>query len=191
MTDGLSAHDRQTRTSNLPPLILAQADWSKWSVIYLKPDAVARQLEPEIVGWISEMFTVTAVTEVIVTREQIFAHYDDMFARAGEIGVDMAAELTRLHVGRRAVIALARGRDAAARLRALIGPTDPAAAGPGTIRGRYGTDSLAAGQAGHRLIDNLIHTSDDPAAARRDFLLWFGLSRAGLLTTAAATEEAQ
>jgi nucleoside-diphosphate kinase len=160
---------------------LGLVGWSRWSVIYLKPDAVQRQLEREILSWIGEFVTVLAVTPITVTKEQIFAHYADMFSRATEIGVDIGAELTRMHVGRRAVVALGYGDQATIRLRDLIGPTDPAMAGPGTIRGRYGIDSLAAGRSEHRLIDNLIHTSDDPAAARRDFLIWFGAEQAALL----------
>ncbi len=152
-------------------------------MIYLKPDAVRRRLETVILGWVSELVTVSAVMPVVVTRERIFAHYSDMFARAAEIGVDIGAELARIHVGQRAVVALGHGDCAAMRLRALIGPTDPAVAGPGTIRGRYGIDSLAAGRAERRMIDNLIHTSDDPAAARRDFLNWYGSGRAALLAT--------
>ncbi len=112
-----------------------------------------------------------------------------MFSRAGEIGVDITAELARIHVGRRAVVALGHGDRAPGRLRELIGPTDPAVAGPGTIRGRYGIDSLAAGKAEQRLIDNLVHTSDDPAGARREFLTWYGPGRADLLLHPSASKE--
>lgn len=157
-------------------------DWSRWSVIYLKPDTVERGLTDPVLDWIGQVVKVSAVTPISVTREQIFAHYADLFPREQEIGVDIGAELERMHIGRRAVIALGHGDDAAARLRALIGPTDPAQAGPDTIRGRYGTDTLAAGQAERRLIDNLIHTSDDPDSARRDFVIWYGVDHVDLLT---------
>jgi nucleoside-diphosphate kinase len=155
-------------------------DWSRWSVILLKPDCVERGLAGEVLGWIRRVVEVSAVRAVTVRQEQIFAHYGDLFPRAAEIGVDIAAELRRIHVGRGVVVALGHGPDAPACLRALIGPTDPAVAGPGTIRGRYGIDTLAAGQAEGRLIDNLIHTSDDPAAARRDFATWYGRPGPGL-----------
>lgn len=108
-----------------------------------------------------------------------------MFGRDDEIGVDIAVELDRLHVGRKAIVALACACGAPALLRALIGPTDPARGGPGTIRGRYGIDTLAAARAERRLAENLIHTSDDAQAAHRDFLIWFGPGRASLLTTPA------
>lgn len=159
-------------------------DWSRWSVIYLKPDCISRGLTDQVLDWLAQVVKVSAVTQVTVSQEQIYAHYADLFPRSEEIGVDIAAELDRMHVGRPAVVALGHGPDAPARLRALIGPTDPATAGPDTIRGRFGIDTLAAGKAEGRLIDNLIHTSDDPDAAHRDFLIWFGADRADLLTPA-------
>jgi nucleoside-diphosphate kinase len=165
------------------PAPLASADWACWSVVYLKPDCLRRRLAVPILAWISQIAQVSGVTEVTVTREQIHAHYADLFGRDEEIGADVTAELDRLHVGRRAVVALAHASGAPALLRALIGPTDPAHGGPSTIRGRYGADTRAAAQAERRLIENLIHTSDDPQAARRDFLIWYGLGRASLLTS--------
>jgi len=155
-------------------------DWTRWSVIYLKPDCLERGLVGEVLARIARHVQVSAVRQVRVTRTQIYAHYTDLFPRQEEIGVDIAAELDRMHVGKLSVVALGHGPSAAARLRDLIGPTDPAQAGPDTIRGHYGIDTLAHGQAEHRLINNLIHTSDDPEAARRDFFIWFGPGTASL-----------
>jgi nucleoside-diphosphate kinase len=157
-------------------------DWSQWSVIFLKPDCLQRDLQDEILTWIAEHVEILSPTKVTVSRQQIFQHYADLFPRQQEIGVDVAAELTRIYVGRDAMVALGHGTNAPARLRALIGPTDPAIAAYDTIRGRYGLDTLADGQAERRLIDNLIHTSDDPVATRRDFLIWYGPSCLDLIT---------
>jgi len=38
-------------------------------------------------------------------------------------------------------------------------------------------------KAERRLIENLIHTSDDQQASHRDFLIWYGPGRASLLTS--------
>ena len=162
-----------------PPGAL-QADWTQWSVILLKPDCVKRGLTSQILDWAGQVVLVSRIRAVRVTEAQIFAHYADLFPRAAEIGVDVAAELRWIHVGQEAIVALGHGPAAPARLRTLIGPTDPAVAGPATIRGRYGTDTLAVGRAEGRLVDNLIHTSDDPGATRRDFATWFGLGQTGL-----------
>lgn len=163
--------------------LLAPVDWDCWSVVYLKPDCLRRGLTVPILAWISQIAQVSGITEVTVTREQIHAHYADLFGLDEEIGADVTTELDRMHVGQQAIVALAHAPGAPALLRALIGPTDPAHGGPSTIRGRYGADTRAAAQAERRLIENLIHTSDDPQAARRDFLIWYGLGQARLLTS--------
>lgn len=164
---------------------LGSVDWGCWSVIYLKPDCLRRQLTAPILAWISQVAQVSGVLEVTVTREQIYAHYSDLFGLDEEIGADVTTELDRMHVGQQAIVALAHTPGAPALLRALIGPTDPAQGGPHTIRGYYGADTRAAARAERRLIENLIHTSDDPQAARRDFLIWYGPDRTRLLTSPA------
>lgn len=52
--------------------------------------------------------------------------------------------------------------------RSMIGPTNPVEAGPGTIRGDYGTSVEA----------NVIHGSDCPESADREIALYFGTSTA-------------
>jgi nucleoside-diphosphate kinase len=92
------------------------------------------------------------------------------------------AELRRIYLGHRVTVALGYGADAAARLRTALGPTDPADAGPDTIRGRFGTDSLTRARSQGRLIDNLIHSSDHTNTVTRDLALWFGPGAFCLLT---------
>jgi hypothetical protein len=57
---------------------------------------------------------------------------------------------------------------------------------PGTIRGDLGTDSQEQSRAENRLIENLIHSSDDAATVCRDFGTWFGANRYQLLTPSPA-----
>ena len=49
-------------------------------------------------------------------------------------------------------------------VRTLMGPTDPAGAPPGTIRGDFGLE----------VTENLVHGSDSEAAAAREIALFFG-----------------
>ena len=56
------------------------------------------------------------------------------------------------------------GPDAVAIGRAMLGPTNPSAAAPGTIRGDFG---LRPGR-------NVVHGSDSPANGARETDLWFG-----------------
>src|SRR5690606_22602435 len=50
----------------------------------------------------------------------------------------------------------------------------PTRAVAGTIRGDLGDDSLAVARKECRLVRNLVHTSDDPEGARREYATWSG-----------------
>lgn len=150
-------------------------------MILLKPDCLTRHLAGAVLAMVEQHLSVLHVTTVFPTEEQIFTHYADMLPRSAELGRDVAAELRRIYVGRPAAVALGHGPGAAVRLRALLGATDPAAAGPGTIRGRYAADSLARATDEGRLIDNLIHSSDTVDAVPADFDLWYGAANRHLL----------
>ncbi|MDQ2873302.1 MAG: nucleoside-diphosphate kinase [Actinomycetota bacterium] len=131
---------------------------------------------------VSQHVRVLARRTVYPTAAQVLAHYADILPLSAELGVDVAAELGRIYLGHPVIVALGYGPDAAARLRAVLGPTDPAEAGPSTIRGRFGTDSLLQARSQGRLIDNLIHTSDHAGVVPRDLALWFGPGATALLT---------
>lgn len=80
------------------------------------------------------------------------------------------------------MVALAYGRPGIQGwMRSQLGHYDPTVAAAGTIGGDLGADSLAQAVAERRLIRNLVHTSDDAAAACRDFGTWFGAGRRDLL----------
>ncbi|GGS98901.1 nucleoside diphosphate kinase [Planobispora rosea] len=162
-------------------------DWSAWSVILLKPDCLQRGLAEEVLGCLSRQVRITARRVISPTEEQVFAHYDDLLPPqvSQEFGLDVPAALRRLYVGARVMVALGHGPDAAARLRTLIGPTDPGIAADHTIRGRFGVDDLATARAEGRLINNLIHTSDHAGVVERDFAIWYGPGQHHLLTPAA------
>ena len=68
------------------------------------------------------------------------------------------------------VVARVAGNQAVSVVRALMGPTDPADAPSGTIRGDFGTV----------ITENLVHGSDSPESAKRELELFFG-SGAGFL----------
>jgi nucleoside-diphosphate kinase len=62
------------------------------------------------------------------------------------------------------VVARLEGEGAIGVWRTMMGPTDPAAAPPGTIRGDYGLI----------ITQNIVHGSDSPASAERELRLFFG-----------------
>jgi nucleoside-diphosphate kinase len=170
--------------------VLDGIDWSRWSVILLKPDAVERGLTDYALRRVAAVVPVTARRNVTVADWQVFVHYWDMLVNRDAFeNLDVPECLRRMYVGRTVTVALAHGPagvSTPALVRSLLGHFDPSQAGPGTIRGDLGTDSLAAARAEGRLVENLIHSSDDPAAACRDFGTWYGASQRSLLEPAEA-----
>jgi nucleoside-diphosphate kinase len=158
-------------------------NWNDWSVVVLKPDCVDRGLVAPVLEWVAREVHLVARLDLVATEAQVVAHYDDMLPAAvsADLGVDVPAELRRIFVGRHVTVALGYGTDAAVRLRALHGPTDPATAGPHTIRGRFAGDSIAAARSQGRLVNNLIHTSDTAQVVGRDLAIWFGPDATDLL----------
>ncbi|AYV32892.1 Nucleoside diphosphate kinase (plasmid) [Streptomyces sp. ADI95-16] len=158
-------------------------EWGRWSVILFKPDAVERGLVDEILDRLSDTDVFVGRQDVIVAPWQIHVHYWDMLVdRDWFSGRDMPACLDELYVGRTVTTVLAYGPPGIhAAFRDRLGHFDPTQAAAGTIRGDFGDDSLDRALAEKRLINNLVHASDDPEAARRDFGTWYGSNRRGLL----------
>ncbi len=149
-------------------------DWSQWTVILLKPDCLARGLVRPVLEWVGRQVEVADLRIVYPTERQVLAHYDDMLPLSDQLGVDVPAELRRIYVGQPTGIALGYGTEAALRLRAIIGNTDPAVAAADTIRGRFGDDDLRRARERGQLINNLIHSSDTTDVVARDYRIWYG-----------------
>lgn len=168
-----------------------EGGWGRWAVALCKPDTTHRGLVDTVLDHIAAHAQPVHRRTVVVTEEQIRSHYADMLALDDRFPFDVATELRRNWVGQRVTVALFHGPtdDTPQRVRALLGHYDPAQAAPDTIRGRYGTDSTTYARAEGRFIDNLIHTSDDPAGTEREFGVWFGPAFAHLLTSTPRPEE--
>ncbi|WP_172387221.1 nucleoside-diphosphate kinase [Streptomyces sp. MNP-20] len=156
--------------------VVEGTDFARWAVILCKPDAVERGLVETVLARISDAgITVSERRDMVAEPWQAHVVYRDLLTDAKRAPEDLPALLDTAFAHRRVTVALAHGeRDLHARLRQLVGHTDPTMAVPGTLRGDLGHDNLAVARAEQRLIRNLVHTSDDPAAARRDVGTWYG-----------------
>jgi nucleoside-diphosphate kinase len=163
-------------------------EWSRFSVVMLKPDCLRRGLADDVLARVAAEGEIIARDTITVQDWQIHVHYADLLVDADWFKVDVADYLRRVYVGQEVVIALLRGSDTTtpARIRGLLGHYDPQRAAAGTIRGDLGTDSQEKSRAENRLIENLIHSSDDDATVCRDFGTWFGANRYELLDPAPA-----
>ncbi|WP_073923725.1 nucleoside-diphosphate kinase [Streptomyces sp. CB03911] len=167
-----------------PGGVLEGVDWARWSVVLLKPDCVRRGLTDAVLDRLSAAATIAHTKLVVVEDWQIFVHYWDLLVDQDWFDVDVPGCLRRMYVGQTVMIALARGPegvDTPSRLRGLLGHFDPSQADPSTVRAALGVDSIAAARADGRLVENLVHTSDNAAAACRDFGTWYGANQFHLL----------
>ncbi|MFJ1753353.1 nucleoside-diphosphate kinase [Kitasatospora sp. NPDC088134] len=159
-----------------------EVDWSRWSVVLLKPDCLRRGLADQVLARLEPTVRIVHRRLVVVADWQIHVHYWDLLVNRRRFEVDVPGCLRATYVGRQVEVALAHGAPGTPeRLRGLLGHFDPTQAEPGTIRADFGTDSLTAARADRRLVENLIHTSDHSRAARRDFGTWFGTDQHQLL----------
>ena len=131
----------------------------------VKPDGVARGLENEIFARIKQAgMKIETQKRLVLTAEQ-------------------SAELYRPHLGKKfypglikfitsgpVVASIILGENAIARLRQLMGDTDPLAAARGSIRGDLKERDVINEEG---IIKNLVHGSDSLESARRETAIFF------------------
>lgn len=128
------------------------------SLIMIKPDGVQRSLVGEVLGRIERKgFRIVALEMRTMTPELAAKHY------AEHVDKDFYQPLVEFMMSGPLVAAVIEGDDAIAEWRAMMGPTNPADAPPGTIRGDFATNTRA----------NVTHGSDSPASAAREIAIWF------------------
>ena len=139
---------------------MAPEDMAEGStLLIIKPDGVRRSLIGEVLRRVEEaglrieemrMETIDRAT----AEEQYGEHRDKPFF----------AELVDFITGGPVVVAKVTGDNAISVWRDLMGPTDPADAPPGTIRGDFASV----------ITENIVHGSDSPESAARELKLFFG-----------------
>ena len=128
------------------------------TLVLCKPDAVARGLVGEIVTRLERKGLRLVALELRGLDEGIAKqHY------AEHVDKPFFDDLVRFITSGPLVAICVEGADAVVAVRTLMGPTNPVAAPPGSLRGDYG---LAITQ-------NLVHGSDSPGSAARELALFF------------------
>ena len=129
------------------------------TLVICKPDAVERGLSGEIVARLERKGLRLVAAELrVVDAATAARHY------AEHEGKPFYDDLVAF-IGRSpALVLVVEGpADTWKVVRTLMGPTNPAEAPPGTIRGDLGLE----------LSENLIHGSDGPEAAEREIAIFF------------------
>jgi nucleoside-diphosphate kinase len=129
------------------------------TLLIVKPDGVRRGLVGEVLRRAeAKGLRIAEMRLMRIDRALAEEHYDEH--RDKPFFDDLVTFITSGAV----VVARLEGEGAIAVWRAMVGPTDPASAPPGTIRGDYGLI----------ITENLVHGSDSPASAERELKLFFG-----------------
>jgi nucleoside-diphosphate kinase len=129
------------------------------TLLIVKPDGVTRGLVGEVLrrvetkGLAIEQMDLRTI-ERGVAEEHYGEHRDKPFF----------GELVDFITSGPVVVAKITGEDAITCWRTLMGPTNPVAAPPGSIRGDFAT----------LIGENIVHGSDSPESATRELQLFFG-----------------
>ena len=124
----------------------------------IKPDATARNLT----GAINDRFEKRGLRIVAQKRMRFSAEMAERFY-AVHAGRPFYRDLVRFMSSGPVVVQVLEGENAVARNRDIMGATDPAKAGPGTIRKDF-AQSIEA---------NSVHGSDSPETAAQEIAFFF------------------
>jgi len=131
---------------------------SERTLVLVKPDGVRRGLAGEVIGRFERLgLKITAMRMLRVDEDLAAQHYAEHVEKA------FYAELVSFITSGDVVAMVIEGESAISAVRKLMGPTDPAEAAPGTIRGDYGLE----------ITENIVHGSDGSESAAREIGLFF------------------
>lgn len=133
----------------------------EYSVVLIKPDAVARGLVGEITTRFEKKgLLLCDMSMTHATTEQIARHYHDLVNKPHYPSICQSMTCGPL------VAQLWMGLNSVSVIRSMLGATDPQRALPGTIRGDL---SMHIGR-------NVCHASDSHDATNREIGVWFPLT---------------
>ena len=131
---------------------------SESTLLIVKPDAVRRGLVGEVLRRVeAKGLRIGGLRLMQIDRSLAEEHYGEHRDKP------FFGELVEFITSGPVVVAQVDGEQAVSVLRTLMGPTDPASAPPGTIRGDFGTV----------ITENLVHGSDSTGSAERELGLFF------------------
>jgi nucleoside-diphosphate kinase len=129
------------------------------TLLIVKPDGIRRGLVGEVLRRIeAKGLTIEQLDLRTIDRATAEEHYGEHREKP------FFGELVDFITSGPVVVARITGDSAITCWRTLMGPTDPVAAAPGSIRGDFATV----------IAENVVHGSDSPESAARELKLFFG-----------------
>jgi nucleoside-diphosphate kinase len=133
-------------------------DTSEWTLCIIKPDAVSRKHQAQILQRIiDEGFEIATLRQEQLSRPAVEGFYAIHRERP------FFGELVDYMTSGAVILAALRRRDAVAHWRKVIGATDPRKADAGTLRKQFGSD----------LTSNAVHGSDSAENGLRETAYFF------------------
>lgn len=136
------------------------------TLVLIKPDGIAKSLTGNILTELSDTGLIIVGAKIVqVTRELAEEHYQHL--REEKFFDELIKYIMgEFHVKR--VLALVyHGENAIAKVRDVVGATNPEHADPSTIRGKFGRITTKG------VFENVVHASEDEKEAERELKLWF------------------
>jgi nucleoside-diphosphate kinase len=128
------------------------------TLLIVKPDGVRRGLIGEVLRRVeAKGLVIESMRQLTIDRSLAEQHY------AEHVDKPFFGELVDFITGGPVVVARVSGDSAIEAWRALMGPTDPIKALPGSIRGDFAT----------LIGENIVHGSDSSSSATRELGLFF------------------
>jgi len=126
--------------------------------VMVKPDGVKRGLVGEVIARMERKgLKLEHIRQLVISEDTAGRHY------AEHTDKPFFGELVEFITGGPVVATWWSGESAVSVARTLMGPTNPAEAPPGTIRGDFGLI----------ITENIVHGSDSPASAERELDIFF------------------
>jgi nucleoside-diphosphate kinase len=128
------------------------------SLVLIKPDAMRRGLAGTIINRLeSQGLKLAAIRMLHLDKELAERHY--AIHREKPFFEGLVRYITSAPI----IASVFKGENAIEAIRKIMGPTDPAKASAGTIRGDFGVD----------IEQNSVHGSDSPQNAEQEIKLFF------------------
>lgn len=145
---------------------------SNVTFVMLKPDTVRRNLIYPVMHYFEQAGIYAKCFDIqLVDPSRIKEHYAEHIQKNGDWFERRVMGFFENHYV--VPVILTGSGDLIARVREIVGVTEPLKAHKGTIRGDLGLDdSYEKAGSEDRLVQNLIHASDCSEAARREAKIW-------------------
>jgi nucleoside-diphosphate kinase len=144
------------------------------TLVLLKPDAVKRGVVGEVISrFEKEGLKILGTKMVHPDEEHYHHHYEGISKLKSRVGEDIFNKNTEFMSSGPVVAIVLEGEDAVNKVRQLVGPTDPAQAEPGTIRGDLGHMTLQEANSKKVGLQNIIHASGNLEEANQEVEHWF------------------